>query len=134
MEYFVGFPNFTVRQGEHLRNAFNRLAKEKHWEKAKKVDESRNFQRLVVQDLNSRFNKLEHYQDLCEKLFETTPNTLTQCKLLLNTKYVNIWDIVEERYQYFDNFREFRKYTCPKRIFKKDIAKELLLNVFLRHL
>ncbi|KAG0371666.1 hypothetical protein BGX24_001354 [Mortierella sp. AD032] len=110
MNYFAGLPGFSLRQGEHMRNAFKRLAK----------------------NLNTKFSNLEHYQTLCKKLFDTTPGTITQCKKLLTTKYVNIWDIVEGRYRYFEQYNKFRAYTRNGREFDRNAAKRLLLDAFLR--
>ncbi|KAK3840859.1 MAG: hypothetical protein J3R72DRAFT_446519 [Linnemannia gamsii] len=132
MNYFASLPGFSLRQGEHMRNAFKRLAKSKGWSIQTRATERESFHRSVVQDLNTKFSNLEHYQTLCKKLFDTTPGTITQCKKLLTTKYVNIWDIVEGRYRYFEQYNKFRAYTRNGREFNRKAAKELLLNVFLR--
>lgn len=134
MDYFTSFSDFSLRPGEHMRNAFKRLARSECWSEQRRATEKTNFHRSVVQDLNSRFSKLEHYQDLCAKLFDTIPSTITQCKKLLTTKYVNIWDIVESQYRYFEQYTDFRKYTRNGRTFDKKVAKGLLLNVFLRQI
>ncbi|KAI7818510.1 hypothetical protein BC939DRAFT_291234 [Gamsiella multidivaricata] len=134
MNYFAAFPDFSLRQGEHLRNAFKRLAREKGWSDGMRASEKTKFYRCVTQHLNDRFNKLEHFQDLCQKLFDSTPSSITKCKALLITKYVNIWDIVEGQYKYFEHYADFRKYTSKGRTFDRREAKGLLLNVFLRHL
>ena len=136
MDYLTAtFANFSLRQGELTRNAFKRLAKNEGWSQARRAEERRHFHKSIVQDLNERFNKLEHYQDLCQKLFEDklVPGSITQCKKLLNTKYVNIWDIFEERYRYFDDYEPFRRYTRKGRMFDRQEAKKLFLNVFLEH-
>ncbi|KAF9953427.1 hypothetical protein BGZ72_005447 [Mortierella alpina] len=133
MEYFARFPEFSIRQGEHLRNAFKRLANSRHWQEGKRSKERAQFHQQVMNDMNDRFDKLEHLQDLCQKLFDQEPSTITQCKKLLCTKYINIWDIVEGRYKYFDNYKDFRSYT-RKHTFDRVAAKGLRLNVFLRQL
>ncbi|KAF9982222.1 hypothetical protein BGZ75_006383 [Mortierella antarctica] len=111
MNYFTQFPEFSIRRGEHLRNAFRRLARSRGWQEGRRSRERAQFHRQVVQDVNTQFDKLEHLQDLCQKLFDQVPGTITQCKNLLCTKYINIWDIVEGKYEYFDSFRDFQKYT-----------------------
>ncbi|KAF9998575.1 hypothetical protein BGZ80_010599 [Entomortierella chlamydospora] len=132
--YFNRFPNFELRNGEHARNAFKRLAKLQGWSDMRKNLERENFHKSVVQDLNSRYSTLAHYQDLCAKLIdsETVPTSITQCKALLQTKYVNIWDIYEGNYRCFDTFKQFKKYTCNGRVFDRNLAKSLNFNVFLR--
>ncbi|KAF8976784.1 hypothetical protein BGZ46_007965 [Entomortierella lignicola] len=134
LKYFERYENFTLREGEQARNAFKRLAKSEGWTEMRKNIEKGKFQHSVVEELNSRFSTLEHYQDLCAKLFpeEPTPSSITQCKKLLTSKYVNIWDIYEGKYKYFDKFKDFRKYTCNGRTFNRDLAKKLQFNVFLR--
>ncbi|KAF9364702.1 hypothetical protein BGX34_000723 [Mortierella sp. NVP85] len=136
MEYFNTFPTFTLRSGEALRNAFKRLAKSQNWNEDRKSNEKTKFQKQVVQELNKDFNKLEHLQDLCQKLFpeKPVPTSITQCKKLLQSKYINIWDIVEGKYKYFDKYADFQKYTRNGRVFKKELAKSLNFNVFLRQL
>ncbi|KAF9346312.1 hypothetical protein BGX26_002203 [Mortierella sp. AD094] len=134
MSYFNRFAGFELKKGEHARNAFKRLAKSQGWSEMRRNLEKINFQKSVVQDLNSRYSTLEHYQDLCEKLVhpETIPTSITQCKVLLKKKYVNIWDIYEGNYRCFETFRQFRKYTCNGRTFDRRHAKDLQFNVFLR--
>lgn len=134
MDFFAGFPDFSLRRGEHWRNAFKRLARSECWSEKRRATERTNFHTIVVQDLNTRFNKLEHYQNLCAELFDTKPSTITQCKKLLTTKYVNIWDIVEGRFRYFEQYSDFQKYTRNGRMFDRQAAKALLLNVFLEHI
>ncbi|GJJ74237.1 hypothetical protein EMPS_06595 [Entomortierella parvispora] len=134
MDYLTGHSGFTLRRGEHLRNGFKRLAKAEGWSDAQRAEERKQFHRAVVQDLNQQYSKLDHYQELCQKLFDETPATVTQCKKLLTTKYVNIWDIVEEKYRYFDDFKTFRNYTKKGRLFDRQEAKALLLNVFLERM
>ncbi|KAG0274485.1 hypothetical protein BGZ95_009726 [Linnemannia exigua] len=119
MDYFTNFPGFSLRKGEHMRNAFKRLAKSKGWSEKKRATEREIFHRSVVQDLNTRFIKLEHYQNLCKELFDDVPSTITQCKKLLTSKYVNIWDIVEGRYRYFEEYKEFRSYTHHDPVHKR---------------
>ncbi len=133
MNYFAQFPEFSIRQGEHLRNAFKRLAEARGWQQKRRSKERAHFHRQVTQDVNARFDKLEHLQDLCRKLFDQEPDSITQCTKLLCTKYINIWDVVEGKYEYFDSFREFRIYT-KKRTFDREAAKGLRFNVFLRQL
>ncbi|KAF9168994.1 hypothetical protein BGX21_010895 [Mortierella sp. AD011] len=134
MNYFNRFPNFELRKGEHARNAFKRLAKLQGWNDMRKNLERATFHKSVVQDLNSRYSTLAHYQDLCAKLVdsEAVPTSITQCKTLLQTKYVNIWDIYEGNYRCFDTFKQFRKYTCNGRVFDRQLAKDLNFKVFLR--
>lgn len=133
MDNFAQFPEFALRRGEHLRNAFKRLAKSRGWQQQRLSKKRTQFHRQVAQDVNAKFEKLEHLQDLCQKLFDLKPGTITQCKKLLCTKYFNIWDIVEGRNKCFDNFKDFRTYT-RKRMFDREAAKDLQLNVFLRQL
>lgn len=134
MDYFTTFPTFTLRTGEALRNAFKRLAKSQNWSEDRKTSERTKFQKIVVKELNQNFNQLEHLQDLCQKLFpdQPTPTSITQCNKLLKTKYINIWDIVDGKYKYFDKYADFQKYTRNGRIFKKELAKNLHFKVFLR--
>jgi len=136
MEYFTTFPTFTLHPNEALRNAFKRLAKSQNWNKDRTANEKTKFQKLVVLELNKDFNKLEHLQDLCQKLFpdKPVPTSITQCNKLLKTKYINIWDIVEHKYKYFDKYADFQKYTRKGRVFKKELAKSLNFRVFLRQL
>lgn len=55
------------------------------------------FINIVNKTLNEKYNKLEHYQELCTNILNKRPNTITQCKKVLKTIYVNIWDIVDEK-------------------------------------
>lgn len=119
MDYFKSY-NFDVKKEERLLNAFKRLSIEKGWN-------------IVNKTLNEKYNKLEHYQELCTNILNKRPNTITQCKKVLKTIYVN-WDIVDEKYTYFDNYKKFRKYTINGKIFPKDNAKGLNLNIFLKKL
>ncbi|KAG0285250.1 hypothetical protein BGZ98_005586, partial [Dissophora globulifera] len=128
MNYFATFPGFIIRPGEVLRNAFKRLASSKQWSDRARTEEKAKFHQCVAQELDNRFNKLEHYQQLCDNLFDTVPSTITQCKKLLTTKYVNIWDIFEGKYKYFEHYDEFRRYTKKGRTFNKTTAKGLMLN------
>ncbi|KAF9432025.1 hypothetical protein BGZ76_011397 [Entomortierella beljakovae] len=132
--YFLRFPDFTFKKGEHSRNAFKRLAKLQNWSKNTTAAEKKKFHESVAQELGAKASSLQFLQDLCEALFvlDHAPTSITQCKNLLKTKYVNIWDIYEENYKYFDSYKEFRKYTRNGRVFKKEVAKMLGLNVFLR--
>ncbi|KAF9982305.1 hypothetical protein BGZ75_006279 [Mortierella antarctica] len=134
MDYFAQFPEFSIRQGEHLRNAFKRLARSRGWQDGGRSRERAQFHRQVMHDMNAQFAKLEHLQDLCRRLFDQEPGTITQCQKLLCTKFINIWDIVERDYKYFDSFKDFRKYTTNGRTFDREAAKGLRLNVFLRKL
>ncbi|KAG0230746.1 hypothetical protein BGX31_005723 [Mortierella sp. GBA43] len=136
MEYFTTFPSFTIKDGEALRNAFKRLAKLNNWEEARRSSERTKFHKLVIKEMNTKYDKLEHLQGLCENLFpdKPTPTSITQCTKLLKTKYVNIWDIVDGKFRYFDDYKTFRNYTRNGRTFRKEAAKGLMLNVFLRHL
>ncbi|KAF9965082.1 hypothetical protein BGZ70_005429 [Mortierella alpina] len=134
MNYFAQFPGFSIRRGEHMRNAFKRLARARGWQDGTRSTERTHFHRQVVQEMNARFDTLEHLQDLCQKLFDQVPGTITQCKKLLCTKFINIWDIVEGKYEYFDSRKDFLNYTRKNRMFDREAAKGLRLNVFLRQL
>ncbi|KAG0003747.1 hypothetical protein BGZ65_001381 [Modicella reniformis] len=136
MDYFAAFPDFTINPGEQRVKAFKRLAKSQKWSIERRTSERTKFHKLVVEDLNGLFNKLEHFQDLCDNLFplEPTPTSISQCKKLLQSKFVNIWDIFEGDYKCFDTYAEFRKYTTKGRIFNRNLAKGLFFNVFLRKL
>lgn len=133
MDYFKSY-NFDVKKEERLLNAFKRLSIEKGWNKNIIKKEKNIFINIVNKTLNEKYNKLEHYQELCTNILNKRPNTITQCKKVLKTIYVNIWDIVDEKYTYFDNYKKFRKYTINGKIFPKDNAKGLNLNIFLKKL
>lgn len=132
MDYFKSY-NFDVKKEERLLNAFKRLSIEKGWNKNIIKKEKNIFINIVNKTLNEKYNKLEHYQELCTNILNKRPNTITQCKKVLKTIYVN-WDIVDEKYTYFDNYKKFRKYTFNGKIFPKDNAKGLNLNIFLKKL
>ncbi|KAF9111864.1 hypothetical protein BGX27_004337 [Mortierella sp. AM989] len=134
MNYFNRFPDFTLKRGELARNAFKRLAKMKGWSEMRRNLEKANLQRCVTQELNDRFCKLEHLQDLCMKLLKppSMPSSITQCEKMLKTIYVNIWDICEGKYKTFPDFKSFQKYTSHGRTFNRENAKALKFKVFLR--
>lgn len=133
MEYFNNFPEFSVRDGERILNAFKRLARQMSWDDKRRRKEKLLLLDAIVQTVNDRFSKLEHFQALCQTVFpdKDQPPTLTKCKHLLKLVYINIWDLIDEKIQCFKDFEAFRRYT-RKRTFPRDHAKKLLINVFLR--
>lgn len=133
MDYFKSY-DFILNDKEELINAFGRLCIEKKWNKNKTKKEKKEFINIISNDLNDKYNKLEHFQDLCIKLLNNKPNTITQCKKTLKSVYVNIWDIVDEKYNYFTNYKDFKKYTFNGKTFSRKEAKKLNLNVFLKKL
>ena len=133
MEYFNRFPEFHVREGERILNAFKRLARQEQWNDGRRRKEKLLFLDNMVQTLNDRLSKLEHFQALCETIFpdRDLPLSLTKCRELLKSVYINIWDLIDDKHQCFNSYDAFRRYTL-KRTFPRDHAKKLHVNVFLR--
>lgn len=133
MEYFKQH-NFDIKDNERMIDAFKRLSIKKRWNQEYLKKEKINFINIINTNLNERYNNLEHYQVLCIKLFNIKPITITQCKKELKKVYINIWDIIDENYTYFTDYKEFKKYTLNCKVYPRKEAKKLNLNVFLKQL
>jgi hypothetical protein len=90
--------NFFVRHGHQLRaeedvhKAFIRLAQRQNWRKQTKQNKRDELCDIILGGLRCD-NNLLSLQDYCVRYFPSkeTPSTITACKKLLNTIYVNIW-------------------------------------------
>ncbi|KAF8976783.1 hypothetical protein BGZ46_007964 [Entomortierella lignicola] len=135
VRYFSRYEGFNLRDGETLRSGFKRIAKTYEWSTMRTNLERANLHQKVIDELNERLKTLRDYQDLCENFFhpEKLPGSMSECKAMLRTKYINIWDLYEEKYQCFDDFKKFKKYTYKGRVFAIEYGRKLdKLRDFLR--
>jgi hypothetical protein len=121
-----------VGDSENILKAFKRMSLDRNWRPATLQRKKQELANIVATKLESNLNSLKFLQDLCERYFAgEPPQSITQCKKLLNTIYVNIWDVVKGSDRTFDNYKSFCVY-CRKNPFPREEAKSKNLNVFLR--
>ncbi|KAJ7159692.1 hypothetical protein C8R46DRAFT_1108902 [Mycena filopes] len=144
--YWDSYPNFVHNPAGQLQKEFKLLAKQCGW-KADGAQYKREWARCGREEFTHHFgseeNRLEGWQALCQTVgLEDIPTSITQCKKVLRTTWVNIVDLVNAKstgqpVRRHASADALRTYTVnKKKIFPKKAAKGnpflkvLLIEIF----
>jgi hypothetical protein len=138
VKYYANLPTtqFALRNGtirevdESLLGLFDRLSIGKNWTSTIRAEKRKDLERAVCDEVETSLSSLHRLQELCAKYDLPVGKSLTQCRKSLKTKYVNIWDILDENPTTFPNYKSLRR-DIKHRSFSKTLAKDAQLNVFL---
>lgn len=122
--------------------AFNRLSVREDWDKEERKEEKLQFSETVMEAAEQQLasDKLSTLHAIIERYMpeRKLPKSVTQCRRLITTLYVNIYDFANpdpasaSYDRQFDSLGELRRYTKKRgKVFPKDVAKENLATKLL---
>jgi len=102
------------------------------------VEEIIRVQNFMFNELNETFSKLHLLNDMLEKCGEAPRETINQAKKVFNMLYINIWDVLDERFDMCVSQIQFTVdiHENPNRIFHRKIVKSKYphLRCFLKNI
>ncbi|KAH8690590.1 hypothetical protein BGW36DRAFT_401013 [Talaromyces proteolyticus] len=131
--FFDRFPTFRPEPRARISVQFRRLAAHMKWETG-----SRRWRKMWKECMGSEFSRLygdnasrlQSWQDLCLDLGLQAPPSITKCKKLLSSVYVNIVDLIDCRAageipRMFSSVAALKEYTRKYgQVFPRELAKE----------
>lgn len=133
LDFFLAYithNGFVYQHNQSSMRNYRRLEQHMHWDEPARKTHLRLFNRAVLIHANADLNRLETAQEIVERYDlvpdgEPLPNSVTKCKQLIKTLFVNIYDFVDGNATKFDTLRELRSYSKKnKMIYPKQDAKE----------
>lgn len=102
---------------------FNKLSRLQNWLPETYKRNKNNFCNLLADEFERVYRSapLNAFQNfcllykICEK--EKVPKTIIECKLLINSVYINIWDLMESKPICFKNSQDLQQYTLQTKRF-----------------